>query len=199
MSFTSGCDSPSAPEKSGQVQPTKTAKRQPTTLLSGRSAFQQLFIAARNWAPDAMPLKMESHPRKEDGQAGKASVWAATFVSPEKKSLRSFLWSGADADDAPEQGITPGNMSIFSPSNISTQPFNINFLKVDTDTSLVTANQKGGAAVLKKNPDLLMRYILFWDPIKGRLAWKVVFGVSETQAKATIVVDATTGVFIKKE
>jgi hypothetical protein len=40
--------------------PQPAAKPQPTELLTGREAFQQLFVAARGWAGDIRPYQLQS-------------------------------------------------------------------------------------------------------------------------------------------
>ncbi len=196
LAIVLGCST--APEA---VKPAETkAAEKPVPqaeFLRGRSAFQRLYAAARNWAPDAQPIRMESRPRTGDQPDGTASVWAATFASPSKQQSRSFLWSGAVGDNAPEQGISPGSMDTFSPGNVSTRPFDTAYLKVDTDKALTVANKKGGAALLKKNPQQLVRYLLNWEQGKGRLLWRVVYGVSEHDAPLRVDVNASTAEFVK--
>ena len=192
-----GCTS-APPEKT--VAPGTAAKKPPRTAQyeSGRNGFQKVYVAARNWAPDARPIRLESRPQTgEEKHDGKATVWAGTFASPAKQQLRSFQWSGSAAADAPEAGIDLGSMDVYSPSNSSTQVFETSFLKVDTDAALAAANKKGGAAVLKKNPALAMRYVLFWDVSKGRLLWRVIYGTSESDSKLRIDVNASTGEFTR--
>src|SRR6202035_1398279 len=45
-------------------------------LLTGRGAFQKVFIAARNYAVDAKPFRIESTPTTDaNGQDGKSAIW----------------------------------------------------------------------------------------------------------------------------
>jgi len=196
--FLCGCSS-EAPAPKPATTETKVAKpaAQPTDFKTGRLAFQSLFIAAHNWAPDARAVRVESRPRAEDKRDGKASVWTATFASPGKRSIRNFLWSGAQAEDAPESGITPGSIGDYSPTNVSTQPFDYAFLKTDTDQALEVANHHGGKEVLAKDAKLPLKYELEWEPRQGRLIWKVIYGSSENNAKLTVLVNASTNTFVK--
>src|SRR5258708_39019035 len=55
-----GCSSePSKPAESAKPE-AKGAE-----LLTGRSAFQKMFIAARGWARDAQPYRLESTPTSD--------------------------------------------------------------------------------------------------------------------------------------
>src|SRR5258708_20804583 len=51
LAVASGCTSGSNPPPE---------KPKPAEPLTGRSAFQQLFISARGWAPDARPYQLQS-------------------------------------------------------------------------------------------------------------------------------------------
>ena len=194
----SGCSSSptnSETKKGARIQKPAT----PTDFESGREAFQKLYAMARSWAPDVQPVRFESRPRKEDPRNGTASVWSGTFASASRRQIRSYLWSGASADDAADPGITPGSADIFNQANASTRPFDLSFLKIDSDKAFTVSGKKGGTAFLKKNPDTPIKYVLFWEASQGRLIWKIVFGASEYDAKLVIWVNASTGDFVKAE
>jgi hypothetical protein len=201
----SGCSSKPTQSNEGGAPPETSKKKvakpaTPTDFVTGREGFQKLYATARGWAPDAQPVHLESRPRKEDPKNGTASVWSGTFASPSMRQIRSFLWSGASASDAPEAGITPGTPDTYSEGNISTRPFDLNFLKIDSDKAYaVAAKRKEAASLLKKSPDTPIKYTLYWDQSKGRLVWKIIFGGSEYDAKLIIWVNASTGEFAKVE
>src|SRR5207253_9122187 len=69
--MTAGCTSePSKPAQSEKPQP------KPPELLTGRSAFQKVYIAARGWARDAQPYRLESMPTADaKGKDGKSAIW----------------------------------------------------------------------------------------------------------------------------
>jgi hypothetical protein len=199
---TSGCSSKPASEGGAPPETNKKAAKPatPTDFVTGREGFQKLYATARGWASDAQPVHLESRPRKEDPKNGTASVWSGTFASPSMRQIRSFLWSGASAPDAPEPGITPGTPDTYSEGNISTRPFDLNFLKIDSDKAFAVATKKKEAAtLLKKSPNTLVKYALYWDPGRARLVWKVIFGGSEYDAKLIIWVNASTGEFVRIE
>ena len=196
-----GCQSkpPAEPSNAQSPAPPKKAAPAQPQFETGRTAFQKLYLGARNWAIDAQPIKMDSRPRAGDPVDGTASVWSGTFASARMGQTRSFIWSGATGEDAPEPGITPGGLDAYSPGNINTQPFDTAYLKIDTDKALEVANKKGGAALLKKNKDQRVKYQLAWEPGKARLRWHVIYGNSERDAALNVVVDASTGEFVRTE
>jgi hypothetical protein len=114
-------------------------------LQTGRYAFQKLYIAARGWARDAQPFRLESQLMPDSrGKDGKADVWRASFASPAGRGAKPYVWSGTDVPDAPARGISPGSEDTYSPSNASTQIFDIGFLKLDSDKALEVAQKHGG-------------------------------------------------------
>jgi hypothetical protein len=195
--FVAGCSSTPEPTKPTPAKVEKPASAPQAESLLARTAFQKLYAAARNWSPDSQPIKMESRPRSGDKPDGTATVWVATFASPSKQQTRSFLWSGAVGEGAPERGISPGGMDTYSPGNVSTRPFDTAYLKIDTDKALTVANKKGGTALLKKHPDQPVKYMLMWEDPKRRLLWRVVYGISEHDAPLRVDVNASTAEFVK--
>ena len=175
------------------VEPAKQAE-----YLTGREAFQRLNNAARNWSPDSRPLKMESRPRAGDKRDGTASVWTASFASSQRGMMRSFLWSGAVGEGAPEPGISPGGQDSFSPGNASTQPFDPAFLHTDTDNALKVAD-KNAPPVAKKDKAAPVKFQLYNETSKQRLLWRVIYGGSESSAKAVVDISARDGGFVKIE
>ncbi len=185
------CDS--GPEKPQEKAAPKAAANQYET---GRVAFQKCFLQARLWAPDAQPVRLESHYTKDAPvEQGKVGVWEATFASPSRKGIRPFTWSGVNADDAPAPGLSGGTESDFSPANASTQPFDFNFLKQDSDKAFTVAQAHGGDKIMKKDPKTPVRYVLDWWPKENKLKWHVIYGNGELR----VAVDATTGDFLKVE
>jgi hypothetical protein len=190
-----GCSSDSS-------KPAQTAKPQPkaTELQTGRYAFQKLYIAARGWARDAEPFRLESQLTADSkGKDGKADVWRASFASPVGRSVKPYVWSGTDVQDAPARGVSPGNEDTYTPSNASTQIFDMQFLKVDTDKALEIAQAHGGDKLLEKDPDTPILYVLDWSHATNELIWHVIYGNSRDDAKLRVAVNGTTGEFIRVE
>lgn len=196
MFVLGGCSSQPEPSKQGSTQKVEPAKAE-SEFETGRSAFQRMYVSARTWSADAQPVRLESRPTKEDPKDGRAAMWAAVFVSASKQNLRNFTWSGVGTD--PDKGVQPGSLDVYSPANANTRPFDLNFLKVDSDRALAVADKKGGAALMKKDPKQPIKYMLFFDNTKGRLVWRVLYGSSQNDAKLRILVNASSGEFITIE
>jgi hypothetical protein len=172
--------------------PATEQKPQPTELLSGRSAFQKLFIAAHGWAPDARPFQLQSRVIGDNnGKDGKAAIWSGSFASETQRSSKPYLWSGVDSPDAPSRGVSPGSKDSYVPNNV----FDVNFLKIDSDKAYEVAQKHGGDKV-GDNP---VTYLLDWNRMGNNLIWHVIYGASRNEAKLVVDVDATTGEFIRKE
>jgi hypothetical protein len=183
-------------------KPAQTEKPQPkpAELVSGRTAFQKLYVAARGWARDAQPYRLESSVTADSkGRDAKSALWRAFFGSAERKSLKPYVWSGADIPDGLSRGISPGTEDTYNPSNASTQVFDIAFLKVDSDKAFEVAQKHGGDKILEKNPDIPILYMVDWSRATNELIWHVIYGNSRDDAKLKVEVNASNGDFIRVE
>jgi len=190
-----GCTS----EPSKPAQPEKPQPKGPE-LETGRVAFQKMYIAARGWQRDTQPFRLQSDITADSkGKDGKADVWRAWFGSPSATSAKPFVWSGTDASDAPSRGVSPGAEDSYSPTNTSTQVFDIAFLKVDSDKAFDTAQKHGGDKLLEKTPDTPIFYMLDWNRASNQLVWHVIYGTTRDDAKLRVEIDASTGDFIRVE
>jgi len=189
-----GCESNTAKPPEAKPEP------KPPELLTGRAAFQKVFIAARNYAADVKPFRIESTPSPDgNGQDGKAAIWRASFASATQHGVKPFFWSGSNAPDAPSRGVSPGNEDTYNPNNASTQIFDVAFLKVDSDQAFAEAEKHGGDKVLEKDPATPVLYICDWNHNTNELTWHVVYGASRETAKLTVAINASTGAFIRVE
>ncbi len=184
-----GCSSqPPQPEQKAQPKPPET--------VTGRTAFQQLYIAARGWSADARPYQVQSSTFKDEkGREGKAVIWRASFASERLRASKPFVWSGIDDPDAPARGISPGTQDSYIPSN----SFDAAFLKIDTDKAFEIAQKHGGDKVLESAAGTPVTYLLDWNPGSNNLVWHVIYGNSRNDAKLVADIDASTGEFIRKE
>jgi hypothetical protein len=187
-----GCTSgPSTPAPVEKPQP------KPAEFVTGRSAFQKLYIAARGWARDAQPYRIESMITDDSkGKEGKSAVWRASFASPLQHGVKAYTWSGEVSSD---RGINPGTEDSYSPTNSSTQIFDVAFLKVDSDKALETAQKHGGDKLVAKDPDTPILYVLDWSSATRELIWHVIYGVSRDDYKLRVAVNASSGDFIRVE
>jgi len=177
----------------------KPAIKQPQ-YDTGRTAFQRMFLAARLWAADVKPFRLQSQFTADAPTAeGKAGLWRASFASPSKRAMKMFVWSGLVGPDTPEQGVSFSAEDSWSPSNTSTQPFDIAFLKTDSDKAYEIAQKNGGEKLTKKDPKQPVTFLLSWDGTQNHLIWHVLYGDNPSEAKLRIAVDATTGEFLRVE
>jgi hypothetical protein len=187
---------------SSPTQPAEAPKAEPKgpELLTGRSAFQKDFIAARGWARDAQAFRIESIATTDTtGHDGKWAVWRAGFASPTQRAVKSYIWSGSAATDAPARGINPSAEDGYNPSNATTQVFDAAFLKIDSEQALATAQKHGGDKILEKSPDTPITFVCDWNHNTNQLVWHVIYGPSRDASKLTVAVDASTGEFIRVE
>jgi hypothetical protein len=182
--------------------PAPVAKPEPKgpELLTGRAAFYKVFIAARNYAADVKPFRIESTPTTDgNGHDGKSAVWKTSFASAAQHGVKPFIWSGSTATDAPSQGVSPGNEDVYNPSNSSTQVFDPGFLKIDSDEAFTVAQKHGGDKVLEKDSTLPVIYVCDWNHNTNQLVWHVIYGSDRNTAKLNVAVNASTGEFIRVE
>ena len=106
-----------------------------------------------------------------------------------------FVWSGLVGPDAPEQGVTFSAEDTWNAANTSTEPFNLGFLKTDSDEAYAIAEKNGGAKLTKKDPKQPVFFVLDWDARKSTLLWHVVYGTTLNDASLRVAVNATSGQF----
>ena len=169
LAVFSGCSSE-------PTKPVEPPKPEGPELITGRSAFQKVYIAARGWKADAKPYRLDSMATSDgNGHDGKWAVWRGSFASPTQRSVKAYTWSGSAADGAPSRGVNPGIEDSYNPSNSSTQVFDIAFLKIDSDQAFATAQKHGGDKVLEKSPDTPVIYVCDWNHNTNELVWHVIY------------------------
>ena len=188
-----GCDS--EPKKTTESKDSQPAVQTET----GRFALQKMLAPARFWSPDAQPVRLDSTNLKgSNGQDGKATFWRALFASPGRQKSEPFTWSGVATEDTPK-GVDHGVEDTYNSVNRASRPFDLNFLKVDTDKAFEVAQKHGGKQVLDKDAKVNVGYMLDWDVQANQLRWHVIYGGSESTGKLTVLVDASSGEFLRKE
>ncbi len=190
-----GCSS----ESNKPEEPAKPENKGPE-LITARSAFQKLYIAARGWNQDARPYRLSSVTTSDgNGHDGKWAVWMANFGSPATQRAIGYTWSGSTAPGAASQGVNRGTEDSYTPSNASTQVWDMAFLKIDSDQALAEAQKHGGDKLLEKAPDTPVSFVCDWNHNTNELIWHVIYGSSRESAKLTVSVNASTGAFIRVE
>lgn len=196
VSLLAACSSNPSSSAPAESQAKKTSEQ-----ITGRAAFQKLYVTARGWSPDAQPFVVESGTTKDaPGHDGKAAIWRAGFASPGRHMQERFQWSGAVGPDVPEAGVSHGTEDTYSTTNSSTQVFDTSRIQIDSDTAFNVAQKHGGDKLLKATPDIPVTYRLQWDPRKGELYWRVAYGRSSDNPELAVDVNATQpGEFLRVE
>lgn len=192
---------------SGSSAPAEKPAPKQTEAETGRMILQRLYTTSRGWAPDTQPISIQSqnyknaggNPNAPLGHDGKSAVWRGLFGSRSRQAMKTYMWSGLTGPDAPSPGINPGSEDSYNPNNTSTAPFDLVYLKIDSDKALETAQKHGGAALLKKDPDLPVNFTLNWEPRRQMLIWHVNYGKNSNEPDLSVVVNATTNDFVRVE
>ena len=198
--LTGGCNSTEnkaengAPEKPASGAPTQSKE---PVLYTGQEAFNRMMGLALKWSPDAQPARLESVLTTETtGQNGKSAVWRGFFASPRRRSVKTIVCSGSRRPDAPPFGVSAeGSEGAYNAdaANLAFLPL---LVKTDTDKAFEITRQHGGDAILKKNAQQPITYLLLKDRKQNVPVWYVIYGTSEKDRKGISVINATTGAFV---
>jgi len=192
----SSSPSPSSGSTASPAPPPAPVKKDPV-LYTGKSCLSQMASTAARWQPDALPFHLESAVNEEsNGQGGKATIWKAMFASPTRGTYKTFTCSGSRLKESPAMGVN-SSMEIASGGNVAGQIFQQYALTTDSDKAYEVGQEKGGADLLKKNPQQPIVYSLDWDAKNRQLVWIVLYGTSRADSKGFGVIDASTGKFLR--
>jgi hypothetical protein len=195
---TTACSSTeNKPAETAQpVSATKPASAEPA-LYTGQQALNRMMGLALKWSPDAQPARLESVLTTETtGKDGKSTVWRGYFASPNRRSTKTIVCSGSRRPDAPPFGVSAEG----SEGPYNAEAANLAFLpllvKTDTDKAFELTLQHGGDAILKKDAQQPVTYVLLKDRKQNVPVWYVIYGTSEKDRKGIGLINATTGAFI---
>jgi hypothetical protein len=198
--LTAGCSSSeNKPKESTPAQPAAAQPevKQPA-LYTGQEAFNRMMGLALKWSPDAAPARLESVLTPETtGQDGKAAIWRGYFASPARRAVKTIVCSGSRRPDAPPFGVSPEGAEGAYNAQSASLAFSQYLLKIDTDKAFAMAQQHGGDAIVKKDAQQPITYVLLKDPKQNVPVWYVIYGTSETDRKGIGVINATTGAFVR--
>ena len=176
---------------------TKKEPEKPLEPLTGRQAFQNMYPAARGWAPDALPLQLKSLQLAEvKADPGKAGAWQCVFVSPGRGRSRIYTWSAIESEGNLHKGVFAGQEDSYSEGR-QAKPFLIPAIKVDSDEAYETAAKKS-AEYMKKNPGKPVNILLELTPRHPNLAWRIIWGETVGTSDYSVFVDASTGQFLER-
>ncbi|MBI3208594.1 MAG: hypothetical protein HYZ37_06800 [Candidatus Solibacter usitatus] len=174
----------------------KKAPEKPPEPISARHAFQNMFAAARTWAPDAQVVQLQSYPiadvKEKDGLYG---AWVASFASPSRMKLKTWSYSVVEAGGNFHKGVFAGHEESFSGTRGQAKPFLAAALRIDSDEAFQTASKKA-TDYMAKHPDMRISYLLELTPRFPDPAWRIMWGESVSSSTYSVFVDATTGLFL---
>jgi hypothetical protein len=144
--------------------------------VSGKTAYWEMYAAARNWSKDAMPLEVQSKSIPGvTNEGGKAAMWTATFASASKSESRTFTYAIEAKKPDIYKGVIIGEGVPWNGPNRNMLPFQMSEVTVDSDSAFGTA-EKEAAAWLKQHPGEEATFTLR-DVAKYNVpTWAVLFG-----------------------
>ena len=184
-----------APQKIAEKAP-----EPPPEPVSGSTAFFRMYTAARAWATDLQPLRMNSLNLAEVKKVpGKAAAWQATFVSPQRQTAKTYTYSVIESVGNLHKGVFAGNEEGWRGPTAAAKPFLVQGLKIDSDAAFETALKKGkkAAEYIKANPDKNVTFLLEQNNKFPDLTWRVIWGESVGTSNYSVFVDATTGEYLE--
>lgn len=198
--LASGCSSSgNAPKESAAEKPSVAAQPQTTepVLYTGQEAFNRMLGLALKWSPDAQLARLESVLTTEtNGQNGKSTIWRGYFASALRHSTKTIVCSGSRRPDAPPFGVSiEGSEGAYN-ADAANLAFQTLLVKTDTDKAFAITQQHGGDAILKKDAQQPVIYVLLKDRKQNVPFWYVVYGTSEKDRKGIGVINANTGAFV---
>ncbi|HEU5453883.1 MAG TPA: hypothetical protein VFU76_17930, partial [Terriglobales bacterium] len=174
--------------------PSTPAKEAPVKY-SARECLSRMDGQAQRWATDALVFHVESDINPEtDGHGGKSTVWKGIYASASRQTIRTFTCSGSREAYAPPLGVTGELELAYKPS---ATPFQAFLVKADSDKAFEVAQQHGGEALLKKDPQLPVTYLLAMERGQSVPTWFVIYGKSMQDNKGIGMINATTGGFLR--
>jgi hypothetical protein len=186
-----------APKPAGDASPDVGAKAAsaPPQPVSGKTAFWEMYKAAHSWAPDLVPLSLESKSIpgvKNEG--GKAAMWTATFGSPSRREARPFSYAVAASPPDVYKGVTVGNTLTWLGPTPEALAFTTSDFAVDSDAAYTTAASQA-AAWQKSHPGTDVSFTLgnaarFKAPV-----WYLLWG--DKKSGYPVKVDAKSGAIVK--
>ncbi len=177
-------------------QPSISAKKpEKVEPVTGQSALFKMYQVARSWAPDAEVITMKSiHLTDVPAVRGEAGAWEAIFYSPGTSAQRNYTYSVEESEANLHQGVFPGQEQ--SASVPAGKPFLIGTVKVDSDAAYKTA-AANAAEYNKKNAAQTISFELGRQDVSQNPVWRVIWGESAGTSGESVLVDATTGEYLK--
>ena len=177
--------------------PQKPAVEAVPEPVTGLHALAQMYAAARVWQPDVLVLRVNSIDAGSlKPQPGRSAVWQGTFVSPTAGQSRTFTFSVMDISTSLRTGVFPDPATTFSARGQTTQGFNINGARKDTDEVYATA-LKHADVFVKDHPNQQVNFLLELDNRAPEAMWRVFWGTSAASSPFSVLIDAASGEFYR--
>lgn len=144
--------------------------------VSAKTAYWEMYAAARKWSTDAETLEVQS--KSIPGVAnegGKAAMWTATFASPSKSEERVFTYAIETKKPDIYKGVTIGEGEPWNGPSRSMLPFQMSEVATDSDAAYKTAETDAGK-YLKEHPGETATFTLRSVAKYSVPTWAVLFG-----------------------
>lgn len=201
LSLVSGCggSQPTRPAaEAGKPAAPVASPSAPPREVTGREAFQNMFVAARSWSADARPFRLANFQLKQSsGAGGRAAAWTASFASASLRKYKTYTYATVKTENL-HQGVFAGHDERYgADSELTGPPFEVAALKTDTDKAFEAAQAKGGKAFREKHPDTPVTFLLEYARTYQRLVWRVCYDSQCSTSPFTVNVDTATGAVLK--
>jgi len=174
---------------------TETEKPFPSSPVTGKTAFWELYKAAHSWAGDLQAFKLESKTAPNvKNEAGNAAIWVGTFGSTSRH--QAIMITYATSANPPDivRGINVGHPFPWQGASQDALPFQVTDHSTDSDAAYKTAAAKADAWI-KKHPDKEVSFSLGNAARFGTPVWYVLWG--DSKSGYSVYVDANTGEIVK--
>jgi hypothetical protein len=174
--------------------PEPKVDKKPPEPVTGLHALYGMYQNARTWAQDLQVVSCVSIAITQvKPLPGKVGAWQAVFASPSLGKKRAYTFSVIDASDSLHSGISPDSAIALGSD---TRTFPLAAARTDTDQAWETAF-KHGEEFSKKYPDVPIMFTLELSRLVNQPVWRVVWGQSVTSSSFSILIDASTGVYMQ--
>jgi hypothetical protein len=194
--FLSGCSSSSNSSTPTPQPAASTQAAAAPEIISGKTAFWEMYKTAHAWASDAEPIRLSM--RDVPGYkntAGKAGMWEAVFGSASLGSYRTFTYAIADAPPSVSKGVAAGLALPWGGPTRDAMPIDTSMFSIDSDAAY-TAAATDAAEILKKQPKLTVTEFEAGDTYKFPTpVWYIQWGTKKAGYAA--IVDANSGKVLK--
>ena len=170
-------------------------KEEPAGPVTAKTAFFEMYKAARAWAPDFMLLSMDSGEVPGiPGVDGKFGLWRAVLVSPSRNEARTFTYAAASPEADIHKGVDISPAQTWSGSTAASRPFQSMDFSIDSDAAYKTAAAKA-AKWTKEHPDKKPVFTLANASRFPTPVWYILWGTKTSGY--SVLVSATTGDEVK--